>query len=165
MENKAYEIHILNPKSTTILQFRKQLEQYGFEEVWHNKENSDWNYIKGEKSIRIALCEDYIGPYIIMFCYGISPDKIRKKMTICPECKSTNLQCSVYYYWESEEIKKLYKEGKVKYSPGAYDRHGTSSETKTCLDCGCKWFNLADILYWSEVRKQGKVLSEEILFK
>lgn len=62
---------------------------------------------------------------------------------------------------KSELTDKLELEGKLDYGPGAYDRIGTFAPTKSCLNCGCKWHNTADLRYWSKIAEEKEPTKED----
>jgi len=163
MKNRVYEIYFLNPKSSLVSKIQKYIIRNGFEEIKSDEENYNWKYQKGNVFVEVALCEDYIGPYIIMICEGLSINSLRQCLAVCPECGSNDLQVSILFCWRNSITEQLFAGGRLNYIPGAYDRHGTYPETHTCIDCGCKWHNMAEIFYWNEIIKQGGVLTQKEL--
>lgn len=163
MGNSTYEIFFLNPKSHMIDQIRSCIIQSDFEEIKSDEMKNIWQYKKGNEFVDLALCQDNVGQYIIMVCEGIPNGCLRERMSICPVCSSDNLQVSILYCWRNHLTDLLLTEGKLKYGPGAYDRHGTRPETHKCLKCGCKWHNGAAMFYWNEIIKQGGVLTKKYL--
>lgn len=162
MKNRECEIYFLNPKSSFVSKIGKHIIRNDFEEIKPTK-NYSWKYRKGNAFINLALCEDDIGLYIIMCCEGVLIDKLKECLSVCPECGSNNLQVSILFCWRNAITDQLFKEGKLNYGSGAYDRCGTKPETHKCLSCGCKWHNAASIFHWNEIIKQGGVLTKEEL--
>lgn len=160
MDNRIYEIYMLNPKLSMISRIRNKITRCDFEELKSDEKKRIWKYKKGNKSIYFAINEDFIGPYIIILCDGISNESLRKAMSNCPECGADNLQVSILYSWENAITQQLNSSGKLNYIHGAYDRHGTLPETHKCLECGCKWHNSASMYYWNDIVKNGGLLTE-----
>ena len=163
MKNECLEVIFLNPKKTFLHILKKYIYANGFEEMKDNECKNSWNYEKDEAIIEIEQFEDFEGFYVILLCEGISSNKLRETLNVCPECGSSNLQVSILFCWRNELTEQLYEEGKLVYGPGAYDRMGTRPETKRCLNCGCKWHNSADILYWNKCILEDKGLTKEAL--
>ena len=80
----------------------------------------------------------------------------------CPLCKGRHLKPTIMLNWKSERLSKLYNVGIIDYWPGHMPM-GYKKETRTCLDCGCKWQNTADINYWNNIYKAKRDLSDRDL--
>ena len=163
MKNELLEIIFLNPKSSFLPKLKKSIYANGFKEVKDNEGKNSWKYEKDKVIIYITQFHDFEGLYIILLCNGISSDKLRETLTICPECGCSSLQVSILHCWSNEITEQLYEEGRLVYGSGAYDRMGTRPETKRCLCCGCKWHNSADISYWNKCRMEVGGLTKEAL--
>lgn len=149
MQDSWWDVFFLNPQRDFCENLSKSICTRGFEKSEANNDFG-WKYKKGASEIIIDLCQDESGPYIVMNCINIVGHRLWKELSICPECGSNDVQIIVLYCWKNEYTEKLYKQGKLDYGLGAYDRMGTRPETHRCLKCGCKWHNGAAIYYWNE---------------
>ena len=98
---------------------------------------------------------DSYGKFIVVSTLGFTNEYIRGRFKVCPECGSSNLRAMILHCWRNDNIAPLIKSGKIQYGYGAYDRIGTRPETQRCLDCGCRWHNMADIIVWDDAVKHG----------
>lgn len=163
-EHTCNYIFFLNPRKDFGTKCKRIIQEHGYEVKKSEDTNKHWIYKRENSIIEMEWCEDYVGPYIIVVCDGLSGEILRKKFFQCPECGSYKLQVSILFCWRNEVTEQLYKEKLLDYGPGAYDRLGTRAKTHECLDCGCQWHNEASIYYWNQVIQQGMKLSPEILW-
>ncbi len=161
MKREDCDIFFLNPNNSIVSKIQKHIEGIGFKEV--EREENNCKYQKDEANISLSLNKDFIGPYVALFCENILIDNVREWLSVCPECGSNNVKISILFCWRNSTTDQLYKEGKLDYGPGAYDRFGTRPETHRCLKCGCEWHNGAALLYWNEIVSQGRELTKEDL--
>lgn len=163
--HKCNDIFLLNPGTNFEVNCDKLIQEYKYQVILADDINKRWIYQRENATVEIAKCEDFIGPYFVVNCDGISGEILRKSITRCPECDSDKIQVSILFGWRNEWTERLYEEGRLDYVPGAYDRHGTWPPTHKCLECGCKWHNGASMYYWSRVRGQGLELTPEVLWE
>ena len=147
MAEKHEIIQFLNPSENTVSKIKQLLLERGF--MISDIGRNSFEYKKGEQIVEIQL-KDSFGEYINIYCREIESLSVREALQNCLECGGNKIKPSLLMGCKKSELTdKLELEGKLDYGPGAYDRIGTFAPTKTCLNCGCKWHNTADLKYWS----------------
>lgn len=154
------ELYFLNPKKGFIDKIHEYILKEGFKEIEPNKATDAWNYEKGDSNLLVYASEN-AGMYIWIVCDGFLKEDIEKRLSVCPECHSSNLRPSILFCWDNSETKQLCNEGRLDYWSGAYDRMGTRPHSHECMDCGCKWHNSAAMFRWNKIISQGRFLTKE----
>lgn len=113
---------------------------------------------------QIELVNGYSnGDYIELVCTNISPESVCELLKKCPECGSSKIKPSILHCWKNDLTEQAYIDGLLDYGPGAYDRLGTRPQTRTCIKCGCKWYNSEDMFIWNNEIRNGNQLTNKIL--
>ncbi len=118
-------------------------------------------YSKNEKSI--CICEHaYYGKRFYIRFETADISSIVRTLSKCPQCGSKRLRPIIFHSWKSDHINRLIEDDVIVCRPGCV-AIGNVVETKQCIDCDCRWYNTADMYYWSALYKTNGDISDEEL--